>query len=513
MELAILGAVGLLGYTMSDKDARPTTPEQPVPRHRHAYPWGPGTEVQRLADADRQTTQARWEQSMQPHLTGVVGPDTKPGAHLPYFGSARKQHTNADFKQRRMELFTGATNMNSSETGTWQKKREVQAMFKPEWTAGAVNSSGRTAGTPYGADQSGRFLPSIRQNNVLPAQQVKVGRGLGVGVNVPAADGFHPMLRIMPKNLNEHRLNNLPGGVVHGASAVAARPADVALAQFGPPRFWEQERRPTAPTKASVNAPSERSHQPMGACGGRLVGEDYYGAAARTGTYAAHTQPSRDRSDNNPATHETNVTAATHGIGAFAKATLDPARFDAQQREQTQQYDGMLTGAAAPAANQLYLLPQTNRSLHVTDVAGNPASAVEGGRARPQDAVGRTLREQLHPQSQPGVAAPYLRGHSVQATHKWLDRESKRYGQHVTGWMPPPHMATDVRVPGLVQVKPRLQLEERPSLPTTFTPQGMAPVGQSTGTYNKLPPTNTRLDLSIAQSQLAGNPLHISVNG
>lgn len=512
MELAILGAVGLLGYTISEPDARASTSkDQPVPRHRHAYPWGAGTEVQRLADADRQTTQARWEQSRQPQLTGVVGPNTKPGGQLPYFGSARKQHTNAAFKQRRMELFTGATDMNTSETGTYQKKNAVPAMFKPEWTAGMVNSSGRTLGTPYGADQSARFLPSQIQNNVLPAQQVKVGKGLGVGPEVSAADGFHPMLRVMPKNINEHRINNLPGSVVHGASAVAAGPAEVHLAQFGPPRFWEQERRPTAPTKASVNAASERPFQPMGACGGRLAGGDYFGTAGHSGTYAAHTQPSRNRGDNNPGVHETNLTAAVHGMGAFAKATHDPSRFVSQQREQFQRYDGMLTGTTAPSANQPYLLPQTNRSLHLTDVVGNPGSAVEGGRARPQDPVGRTLREQTHPQSQPGVAAPYLKGHSVQATDKWLDRESKRYGQHVVGWMPAPHMATDVRVPGLVQLKPRLQLEERPSLPTSTTPLGMAPVGRSTGTYNKLPPTNTRLDLSIAQNQLAGNPLHLSV--
>lgn len=511
MELAILGAVGLLGYTMSEREPRAPTKEQPVPKHRHAYPWGPGTEVEKAMEADRRTTQARWEQSVEPHVTGVIGPNTKPGAVQPYFSSAKKQHTNSEYKQRRMEMFTGATDMKTSQTGTYIKKREVPSMFKPEWTAGAVTFSGSQASSPFGIDQGARYIPSQKQNNVLPTQQIRVGKGLGVGPEVPASDGFHPMLRILPKNVNEHRLNNLPGGVVPGGSAVATRPMTAQLAQFGPPRYWTQERRPTAATKAAVHAATERPEQLLAPCGGRMTGEDYYGTAGRVGSYVGVTQATRDRNDNNPHMHETNVTGAAHGIGAFAKAVHDPTRMEAQQREQLQQYDGVLTGGRAPTSTELYLLPQTNRSLHTTDVMGNPASAVEGGKARPMDAWDRTLREQLHPQSQPGIAAPYLKGHSVQATDKWLDRESKRYGQHLVGWVPPPHMATDVRVPGLVQIKPRLELQEAPTLPTTATPAAMAPLGQTTTTYNKLPSTNMRLDLNIAKNQLASNPLHTGI--
>lgn len=290
---------------------------------------------------------------------------------------------------------------------------------------------------------------------------------------------------------------------------------DVHLVQTGPPRFWEQERLPTVATKAAVNAATERPIQTHSACGGRLVGEDYYGTAsnARSGTYVGATQATRDRNDNNPHVHETNLTAAAHGLGAYVASAHDNTRFDAQQREQAQQYDGMLTGHRAPTSGQAYLLPQTNRSLHTSDVSGNPASAISGGRVRPGDAMGRTLREQVHGSSQPGVAAPYIKGHSVQTTDKWLDRESKRYGQHVVGWTPPPHMATDVRLPGLVQIKPRVEIPEAPSLPTIPTPLAMAPPGQSTTTYNKLPPANTRLELSIAKNQLEANPWHVKVAG
>lgn len=505
-----MGAVGILGYTLSEREPRASRMDPPALKHQQAYPFGPGTEAQRLMDEDRRATQARWEQSLQPHLTGVVTPNTKPGGPMPYYSSDRKQHTNNAMKQRRMEAFTGAVDMNTSTTGTYIHKQEVPRMFDPKFTAGAVSFSGGTAGTPFGADQSSRYIPSQKQNNVLPTQQIRVGKGVGVSPDVPATDGFHPMLRIMPQNVNEHRLNNLPGTVVSGAAAIAARPATMEYVQSGPPRFWEQERRPTAATKAAVNAASERPAQLLAPCGGRLAGEDYFGAAGRGGTYVGATQATRDRDDNNACGHETNVTQAIHGVGAFAKAQHDMTRYNAQSREQAQQYEGVLTGEKGPKANELYLLPQTNRSLHTTDVVGNPGSAVEGGRARPQDAMGRTLREHLHPQSQPGVAAPYIKGHSVQATDKWLDRESKRYEQHMVDWLPPPHMASDVRVPGLVQVKPRLDMPQIPTLPTTSTPIGIAPLGQSTNPHNKLPSLNMRLDLSVAQEQLANNPLTVS---
>lgn len=511
MELAILGAVGLLGYVMSEKDARPSGPSQPLPTHQHAYPWGPGTEVGKLLEADRQVSKGRWEQSLEPHVTGVVAPNAPPGARQPFFRSAKSQHTNNDIKQRRMEMFTGAVGADTSQTGTWRKKTEVPSMFKPEWTASAVTSSGKTAGTPYGIDQAAHYFPSIKLNGLSPTQQVLVGPGVGVGTDVPAADGFHPMLRVMPKNVNEYRKNNLPGALVVGGSTVATRPQDPRYTQQGPPRFWDQARRPTEATKASVLAASERPEQELLPCGGRMIGEDWLGPGGRVGSYVGVTQATRDRQDANFAMHDTNVTGARHGVGTYAKATFDTTRVDSQRREQFQEYEGVLTGGRAPTAKQTYLLADTNRAIHDTGYEGNPASAVEGGKARPMDAWDRTLREGVHTPAQLGVAAPYIKGFSVQATDKWLDRESKRYGQHLVDYMPPAHSPQDVRVPGLVQVKPRLELAEAPALPTNPTPLAMAPMGARTDQVKRRP-ENTRLDLGIAASQLANNPLHLKVS-
>ena len=515
MEIAILGAVGLLGYTLSSngKDARFEARDSPVLKNKQAYPWGPGTTVQAELDADRQASQARWEQAQRPHMTGVITPNTKPGDRLPFFTSAAKQNTNDAVKQRRMETFTGALDAGTSQTGTYSRKKEVPSMFKPEWTAGKVSSSGTTGSTAFGIDQASRFIPSMRQNNVLPTQQIRVGKGIGVGPDTAASDGFHPMLRIMPTNVGDYKKNNLPGVVVPGGSAVALRPMQAQLLQTGPPRFYDMERYPLGPGKAALNALTVRTEDPGTGCAGRgrILSDEYYGGATLYGAQSNGAQPSRNRNDNNPNMHETNVTGASHGIGGFVNSDFDMSRVEAQRREQAVQYEGMLTGAKAPKSEEMYLLPDTHRSIHRTEVMGNPSTAVEGGKARPQDQVDRTLREHLHPESQPGIAAPYLKGHSVQSTHKWMDREAKRYGHHMVNWMPPAHKATDVRFPGLVQVKPRLQLPEATVLPTTATPIGMAPVGVSTTTYNKLPPTNTRLDLAIAKNQLASNELAVAL--
>jgi hypothetical protein len=187
--------------------------------HPQEYPFGPGTAAQKALDEDRAATQARWEQSLQPGLTGVVA--GKPGAGpQPYFTSAKTQGTNTQFKQRRLEMFTGALDADVSQTGTYRNKREIPAMFRPEQSAARVGSGGFARSSPVGLDAvAGRYVPSKLQNHVLPTQQTRVGPGVGAGIDVQATDGFHPMMRIMPQDFGWKK-NNLPGGFVPGAALV-----------------------------------------------------------------------------------------------------------------------------------------------------------------------------------------------------------------------------------------------------------------------------------------------------
>lgn len=516
-ELAIVGLVGLLGYTLSAPGKQPRVGgfEQPAPEHPQAYPFGPGTQVQEAMDADRRAAQAVWRDSLQPALTGVVTPGTKPdGTALPYFSSARAQATNNPLKQRRLELFTGAMDAGTSASGTWRKKAEVETMFRPQESAMPVRSGGSAGGVAVGADQARRYAAGLwRQNNILPAQQVRVGRGVGVDPGVPAADGFHPMLRVLPTNVGEYRKNNLPGGVVPGAAAVPSRPAEVTLAKQRPESFWTIERYPVGPGRAAATAPTNRAEEQLGC--GKLVGSLYLGGGGADSSYVQPLHRARDgRDDDNPGEHKLNVTGARDGVGGYVNARDGGGRVDHQRREASAGGQaGVLTGPRAAAAKASYVVQDTHRAGTCAQVQGNPGSAVQGGQARPFDRAPRTLKEVVQGPVQPGVAAPYVKGARVQGTYKWLDRESKRYGQMTKDYMPAPGMASAAsRRWSSVQCGDRVHVRDRSALATTATPAAMAPVGQPTGTYNRLPEQNARLDLGIAARQLAGNNLHVRIN-
>jgi hypothetical protein len=67
---------------------------------------------------------------------------------------------------------------------------------------------------PYGQpvyDLYNRQGVTNKMNNLAPAEKVLVGRGLGVGPDVPAQGGFQQFFRVLPTNTNENRLTQLPG--------------------------------------------------------------------------------------------------------------------------------------------------------------------------------------------------------------------------------------------------------------------------------------------------------------
>ena len=195
MELLIAGGIALLGFGMSTpgRDPRPTK------RPKYAKQLGPSNEYIEPGNSTRglerehvERAEKRWRDARDPSLTGIATPHTKlTNAQLPFFTSARKQNTNDGVKQTLLETFTGANGMDSSVTGTYRNKREVEAMFSPSYSAQQVTSSGSSGNIMYDRQES-RFENSPWQNNVLPAEKIYVGRGIGVGPEVAASDGFHP---------------------------------------------------------------------------------------------------------------------------------------------------------------------------------------------------------------------------------------------------------------------------------------------------------------------------------
>ncbi|KAL4854654.1 hypothetical protein ACK3TF_004586 [Chlorella vulgaris] len=519
MELAIAGVVGFIGWAAAStgKDSRVSGKEERALMHPQAYPFGPGTDAQKALDADRAATQARWEQAVQPGVTGVITPNTKPGGPLPYFTSEKTQATNNLMKQRRLEMFTGALDATSSETGTFRHKTETPARFKPEQNAMPVSFSGSSRVTAMGMDAAtaSRYVPSQLHQNIVPTQQVRVGRGVGVGTDVTATDGFHPMLRVMPKDFGWKK-NNLPGGFVPGAAPICKRPSDVTVfSDNRPPRYWTQAQVALGPGRAVWTGPTTRSKDPGTGCGGssKIVGSEYYGVmGGNDGSYTNSALPSRDRFDNNTGLPQANPTVARSGTGGYVNSAFDDSRLSQNRETQNGHGVGVLTGTTAHGAAQPYVLQPTNRTTTNAAAMGNPASKIGGGKARPMDRAARTLREQTHESGQPGIATPYIKGMRVSGTDKWLDRESKRYGQLVQGWMPAPNIASAfARRDGQCRTRKGVSLPSGTALPTSTTPIARPNPGQPTTTYNKLPSHNTRLDLNLVQSQLQSNDLAIRI--
>ena len=71
-------------------------------------------------------------------------------------------------------------------------------------------------------DLSNRENVSNKMNNLNPNPWNKVGPGLGVGPNVPAFGGKQQLFRILPPNMNEHRLTQLSGGIAAPPSSLVS---------------------------------------------------------------------------------------------------------------------------------------------------------------------------------------------------------------------------------------------------------------------------------------------------
>ena len=84
-------------------------------------------------------------------------------------------------------------------------------------------------------DRSAELITNV-MNNQAPFPKQNVGRGLGVGADVPAAGGFHTDYRILTQNINENSLTSLVGPGADMSNRGASIIPGVALANgFNPP--------------------------------------------------------------------------------------------------------------------------------------------------------------------------------------------------------------------------------------------------------------------------------------
>jgi hypothetical protein len=535
MELLIAGGIALVGYNLSSEAKparRPKRDAAPQLGPANQYPSPPQRST-RDDDRDHAAKAAqRWDQARDPQVTGIVSPHTKLAKEmLPFFTSAKSQHTNDQVKQTRMEMFTGATAMDSSLTGVYRAKREVESLFPAATSAGPVTSGGSQGNKAYDPDME-RYKPSVLQNNVRPAEQITVGRGVGAGPDVAATDGFHPMYRSLPKNVGEYKKNNLPGVLNHGAPLNAAAPTQAPLpeqtvSQTTGALVYDQERRPMMPSMASVLAPVERADI-GGPRAPRLYDVDYFGGpAAGVGPEARGWMENRigyeggDNGDRNHAPPLLNLTGAGAGVGAFTDVSYDSARLASQQREAAGSV-GFVTG---PTARQLpagQLLPPTQRDMHTQEYFGpsGGGAAAAGQALRPRDDPRVTLRDTQG-------ANPALFGTSAAVKggaldNVWRYKRLARDGSKrpaVDGRSPQPSRVNAVVDParaaaGLAVRSDNAQQVAAPFMPSLPNKAYNEDLGARATPSNKLPSANPRLqDLDLAARQLRTNPYAHTLSG
>ena len=524
MELLIAGGIALMGYNLAPS-------RRDAPQGRYAAQLGPSNEYAAPGNSTLALTQQhaalaekRWREARDPALTGIVTPHTKlTNAMLPYFRSARHQNTNDAVKQTKLETFTGATAIGSSLTGTYRRKREVEALFAPTASATGrpVTSSG-TVGNPMYSRDDERFQAGTVHNNVLPAQQTMVGRGVGVGPDVAAADGFHPLHRVLIENVGGYKKNNLPGQVNHGAapSATPGAAPEVAVNRNPAALVWDQDRRPMMAGRAAVLAPAEHPALTSGTLKApRPVDEDRFGAPAYPGhgvRGGAETKAGYEGADNIDRNHSLpplNVTGAAAGVGAFTHCTFDGARIGTQQRE-TRGGNGFLSGPVARQAPSSIVVQPTQRDSATSYVGGAGAGNRGGLAVRPGDDPRVTLRDTQG--GNPGLFGTKAAVQGGTLDNVWrydrLGREAIK--RPVTESRPQPGRMNVQFGAGAVATRDddaRRMAAGQHALPTPLNPAASDSIGRLSAPSNKLPSANPRLDLGLAAEQLQSNPYATSL--
>lgn len=124
------------------------------------------------------------------------------------------------------------------------------------------DASRHTYGQPV-YNLSSRENVSNTMKNLSPNPWLRVGPGLGVGPDVPAAGGFHQYIREIPVNPNEERLTQLPGRAQAPPTAIAPAGPELtfAVAKNRPDQVYTRN---PMPGSATIRAPEARSRYVKG---------------------------------------------------------------------------------------------------------------------------------------------------------------------------------------------------------------------------------------------------------
>lgn len=246
MEYVVLGLLGLYAHAhMSSTSSNSALTSKDKDQDQVVQ-----VDPQTMRELERAFRQDVAKHMANPNVVKPMNPNGTSAGLMPFFRSEKKQTTSDTVKDQRLEAFTGRNNTEFSH------KQELQAPNPRPQDTGR-NLLFDTENNRKRIENESQVIQ--KNNNVLPFQQIRVGPGLGINTDTPAADGFHSQFRILPDNVNSYRKNAFAADVIHGHHAVQTRTADPAALSVGPGVLTEPEfeligaRGFDAPTAASHN--------------------------------------------------------------------------------------------------------------------------------------------------------------------------------------------------------------------------------------------------------------------
>lgn len=355
----------------------------------------------------RKKAAKRWDEAKNPKISGIIKPNQRPSEVMPFFTSGKTMNTNPDMNQRRMELYTGQNLEGFSESGTYKHKVEATNLFgmTPQGRVG----SGGTVGNMQGDNEllKARSVNSLAHNNVMPAEQLRVGPGLGVGPEVAATGGFHQFYRQLPLNVNEYKLTQLPGRLVPGADTVRSggkgEIQQIAAVNHNPGALVIPfDERPPLPTpNGEILAATQYGNEPRGSSGLRPFESNYegvadakYNVAAPGARYIDETRgrPRTGEGATDPIINPNGTSVAGGGAGAYVNEASQESYTLDSQRGLINRYfvtPAGTTGAVQPVGESRpeYVPENTIREQYESSYFTGPPGATGGQFAERMDVV------------------------------------------------------------------------------------------------------------------------------
>lgn len=243
MEVVAVAALAILGYELKGKTPRPQRASQPPVINRLIYSSDQAPTVPPMRNVEFDVNAS----ANMPYHNNMV----------PFFGSQGAQNTNDSVKQSRLNTFTG------TDGDFYKSKSDPTNRVNPEETKTNIY------GNPVMSDEERmrNFANPTFYNNVNadPTSNQQVGPGLGLPIGRASAGGFHPdsVMRVLPGNVNEHRVNQLDSlqataghSSITGISGHTGESVKTIV-----PRFYNESQHPTMPTGGVLNAPMAPTSQ------------------------------------------------------------------------------------------------------------------------------------------------------------------------------------------------------------------------------------------------------------